>query len=104
VLAATDLYFCVHTQDEIEQTTSNEEINRVTFCPIGYWDKNECLPDYYFSDDISLDLPEGYNWYPYAEESQWITRKNKDEIIAELTVLGLTSNKEMKEFLSSCWE
>lgn len=104
----TELTFCVHTIEEREGEECNEEpykgLNVITFCPSLYWKKHECLPDYYFSDQIAEDLfPEGYQWYIFVEETQWVSKKSKEEIVQDLTILGFTENKEMENFLTNCW-
>jgi len=98
----SELYFCVHNGDNDYHEDPDWTI--ITFCPIKYWAEHECLPDYYFSDEIDDSLlPEGYNWYLYVEECQWATKKSREEIVSELTKLGFVYGIEMQKFLDGLY-
>ena len=99
--------FCVHHIDFLEKENVTDEpyagLSVITFCPADYWKKNQCLPDYNFAEEIDVSLPTGYNWYTCTEETQWCSKKSKEQIVSELTALGFSESKEMEEFLSDCW-
>lgn len=106
--------FCIHSIAEKYSDYNEEEanfegyntLNVITFCPVSYWAKDKCLPDYDFSDELwepEANLPEGYRWYLYVEETQWVSKKSKEEITKELTDLGFVENIPMQKFLSECW-
>ncbi len=111
MLKPSELQFSIHSLKEIDGEDNNDfmpevygGLNIITFCPIEYWKESECLPDYYLSDLIGEELlPDGYNWYICVEETQWCSKKSKDEIRADLTKIGFVESKEMTEFLSNCW-
>lgn len=104
-----EIYFCVASLEEMERDFSEEGseyngVNIITFCPVAYWKEHECLPDYYFSDQIDDSLlPTGYQWYIFVEECQWATKKFKEEILKDLTSAGFIHNLGMESFLSSCY-
>ncbi len=108
MLKPSDIYFSVAHFNEYEfgEPQSYDEDNRryIAFCPIEYWDKHKCLPDYYFADKMKgIIFLEGYRYYPFSEETMCAVNKPKDEIIKELSALGFTHNKEMEQFLIECW-
>jgi hypothetical protein len=99
----SELSFCIHSGDNAYHEDS--EWNIITFCPVDYWAEHECLPDYAFSDQIDESfLPEGYAWYIFVEETQWASKKSKEEIVNDLTKIGFVENKEMEYFLTDCWQ
>lgn len=105
----TELSFCIHSLEEMERDQSDKHsdylsLNIITFCPVAYWKEHECLPDYYFADDIDDSLlPEGYKWYLYVEECQWASKKSKEEILKDLIAIGFIYNLEMEQFLTGCY-
>jgi len=110
-MAPRELIFCVHpltTVDHGENFDVTEDaykdLNIITFCPLVYWEDNRHLPDYYFADCIEDSLlPEGYSWYVFVEETQWASKKSKEEIVADLTKIGFAENKDLERFLINCW-
>lgn len=110
MLNAKELVFCVHSLEEREGEAVDypcEEckgFNIITLCPAAYWEKYECLPDYPIDDEVEDLMPKGYGLYGCCEETQWYARKSKEEIVRELTALGLSESKVMEKFLTGCWE
>lgn len=108
----SDLQFCIHNASVREE---DPNLTLITWCPVEYWKKNECLPDYNFANDVAQalpnfvsedveNIPEGYSWYIFVEETQWVSYKTPEEIRAELTKLGFTESKEMEDFLTPLWD
>jgi hypothetical protein len=108
-MKTSELNFCIHSLAEKDGEECDDEdykgLNIITFCPIEYWKEHECLPDYYFADvmEENIPLPEGYKWYIFCSETQWCSKKSKEEISNELYSLGFVENKAMQDFLSDCW-
>lgn len=104
-----ELSFSIHSLEEIERDQSDKHsdylnLNIITFCPVDYWKEHECLPDYYFADQIDDTLlPDGYKWYLFVEECQWATKKSKEEIQKDLIAIGFKHNLLLESFLSSCY-
>jgi hypothetical protein len=106
----SELIFCVHDLREMERGQSDpcgssyDGVNIITFCPTSYWKENDCLPDYYFADQIDDTLlPKGYQWHLYVEECQWVSKKSKEEICKELINLGFNHSLAMETFYSECF-
>lgn len=109
MMQPNEISFCVHALSEIELDQSDkhsdyDSLNIITFCPADYWKEHECLPDYYFADEIDdALLPAGYKWYLFVEECQWATKKSKEEIQKDLIKIGFVNNLLLENFLSSCY-
>lgn len=100
---STELCFSVHTSSERDGEDYDDGYHVITFCPIEYWKKNECLPVGPVDVDESI-IPQDYEWYICVEETQMTSNKPREEIIKEMIDLGFTHNKELENFLTSCWE
>jgi hypothetical protein len=93
-------YYCIHTGKEIGEEA---KYNFITFCPIHFWREFECLPDFFFADQIDNMRPNQYR--PVSQgECMWSTEKSFTDIRKELNLLGFTENLNMKQFLDDCYE
>jgi hypothetical protein len=98
----SDLYFCILPATLVGE--KGEEDSVIVFVPIKYWEENKCLTDYFLADRMSNDIPEGYYWLPFHEETMWVTEKTPHQINEELTKLGYTESQEVWAFLTKIWE
>jgi hypothetical protein len=92
---AKDLSFSVH---EGSIWGEKDYWNVICFCPKEYWIACECVPDYFFMDNLPA-LPDGYEELLFHEEALWCSKKPIDEIKSELISLGYTHNPAMERFL-----
>ena len=110
-MKTSDFQFCLHNGSVRED---DPKYTLITWCPVEYWQKKQCLPDYNFADDLAQalpnyvseeveNIPEGYQWYICVEETQWASDKSPQQIRTELTQLGFTESKEMEDFLTPLW-
>jgi hypothetical protein len=90
-------YYCIFTGDEVHEKS---EYNCIVFCPVDYWHKEHCLPDFFFADKINV--LEGYSSVWGREECMWVTKKSFFDIRNDLNMFGFFESLDLKQFLYNC--